>query len=82
MGTTLNEKPFQHTGPHGTELMAERCDFQGGARLIIKNTNLSEEMLVQDVAAIIGFHAGNILPDLNWFAGYDCIDFKIVRPSD
>ena len=50
-----------------------RCDFKE----IIEVTEAPEilPMMMGDVAEMIGFHATNILPQLNGFSGYDTLSF-------
>ncbi len=75
---SLNGEPFEHTCHWLTRFTAKRCDFVGGvtAHVIPGRTR---EQVMADVAEMIGFHAVNIRPQLNGFAGYDCIDFKVVE---
>ena len=82
--TAINERPFEHIGPGGTRFVAERSDFQSGVYVWYPRKfgeKLEESdvrhRLMRDVAAMIGFHASNILPKLNGFAGYDTIHFLL-----
>ena len=74
-----NERPFRHICRNGTDFRAARCDFVGGVHLILGRYELDEVKIAQDVAQAVGYHAVNILPNLNGFAGYDCIQLTIER---
>jgi hypothetical protein len=73
----MNNKPFGHTSRYGTIVTSDRCDFANGIT-IIKDHNLSEDRYISDIAEAFGFHAANILPNLNGFQGYDCLKFNFI----
>jgi hypothetical protein len=73
----MNDKPFTHDSRHGTRFKATRCDFRDGVELIDLGDATTKE-LISDVAEMIGYHATNIHPNLNGFAGYDCIQWTII----
>ena len=70
----MNERPFEHLCNRRTTFKHERCDFADGP---IFYTSESEDKfeLIEDVAEMIGFHATNILPELNGFRGYGGLRF-------
>lgn len=74
MNNWINERVFSHSGPNGTVLRATRCDFRDGVEIFVGG-KISAERLMQDISAIIGYHAVNIRPLLNGFAGYDTVKF-------
>jgi hypothetical protein len=81
MALINNEKPFKYISRNGTSFSARRCDFVGGVSVTAKQFSgdvFPEKRMVQDVAEMIGYHAANIRPELNGFAGYDCIDFTLT----
>jgi hypothetical protein len=78
MGEWLNEKSWQHSGPNGTEFTADRCDFKNGVTATVPE-DMKLERLMQDVSAMIGYHATNVLNHLNGFQGYDAFEFIIKR---
>jgi hypothetical protein len=78
MGEWLNERSWQHSGPNGTEFTADRCDFKSGVTANVP-MDMKLERLMQDVSAMVGYHATNILPHLNEFQGYDAFQFTINR---
>lgn len=73
----MNNKSFQYLSHCGTVFECAKCDFSapiyvevgGGAYDFV-------DILIKDVAEMIGYHAVNIRPELNGFAGYDCLTFK------
>lgn len=73
--------PFQHTGPHGSVLNAKRCDFEGGV-VIRREHGISDAAFARDISSIIGFHATNILPELNGFRGYDAFTIKVINQGE
>ena len=74
----LNDKPFEHTSHRGTTFKCQRCDF---AAPITISGPLSMAVL-EDLAEMIGWHAVNIRPELNGFAGYDCITLNLPVTRD
>ncbi len=75
----MNEKPFDHQGRY-LSFTASRCDFAEGVEVEVTGAP-SRVDIINDVAAMIGFHATNIHPHLNGFQGYDCCGFKFVHPK-
>ena len=76
----LNDRPFDYRGRF-LNFTATRCDFAEGVEVEIvgKPTQIN---IMNDVAAMVGFHKSNIHPYLNGFQGYDCCGFKVVQPDD
>lgn len=66
--------PISHTGKYGTRF-ASRADLQGGVAVTFTRT-LSVHQIVADAAQFGAWHAGNIHPQLDGFAGYDAVEFK------
>ncbi len=73
----MNDKPFVHVSSGGTRFICERCDFTKPVK-VHESASLTREGLMGDVAEMVGYHAVAIHPELNGFAGYDCITFEIV----
>ncbi len=76
----MNNKPFTHICRLGTVFHCEKCDL---SRKIYYSgapdgchSKLKMEAFGKDVAEMIGYHAVNIRPELNGFAGYDCLVFE------
>lgn len=78
----MNEKPFTHTSKNGTVFKAARCDLRGGVK-VYAPAHLDHEDMMADAAQVAAFHAVNIHPHLNGFAGYDCIEWRLSgTPED
>ena len=75
----MNSNPFYHQGRFLT-FRASRCDFSEGVEVEVTGTP-SRIDIMNDVAAMIGYHATNVHPLLNGFQGYDCCNFKFVHPK-
>lgn len=75
----MKDKPFEHDGPNGSKLVASHCDFRNGVTMISPHWLATQDraLVMEDVAACIGYHACNILPHLNGFRGYDAISFTV-----
>lgn len=69
----INDRPFEHYshGYHGVRIKAERCDFRGGVTVLHHPT----DRLAAGLAECMAWHAINIRPMLNGFAGYDNIQY-------
>ena len=56
-----------------------RCDFRD--KIYVEHEGSLEkgtiEKIMVDISEMIGYHAGNILPELNGFSGYDTVNFEI-----
>lgn len=74
----LNEQPYQHLTRHAFLLRANRCDLRGGAVLQVSH-DATDADIAEASAQAFGYHAANILPRLNGFAGYDCVRIEVVR---
>lgn len=72
-----NDKPYSHTSRHRTKFKSDRCDFRNGVA-VEKPRGITEEHFMMDVSEFIGFHATNILPELNGFQGYGSISYTIL----
>ena len=77
----ISERPFEHSCRFGTKFTADHCDFETGL-IIHKPKDISEENFIKDIAAVIGYHAVAILPDLKRFNGYGSFDIKIVQEPE
>jgi hypothetical protein len=73
----MNDKPFEHTGSHGTTLTADRCDFSTGV-VIDKPLDITTQHFAQDMMEIAAWHAIHIHPKLNGFQGYDVFQITLV----
>jgi len=73
----MNERPIEHTCAQGTLVFT--CDRADLSRTPIHVTGdiRSEEHLACAVAEFTAWHALNIFPQLNGFAGYDTLDFRL-----
>jgi hypothetical protein len=74
----MNDKPFRHICRYGIQFDCTRCDF-GDIIVVTWSLVPTYDQFARAVATMIGFHATNILPNLNGFQGYDTIRFKIPR---
>lgn len=81
----VRDKPFEHSGSHGTTLRSTRCDLITGKDnpVILKRpAHLTDAQFAEDVAQIVGWWSANILEDMlkdgKGFSGFDCIRFKVV----
>jgi len=70
-----NDKPWEHRSHYGTRFTNKRCDFREPMQVFCP-PDQPRDHLASDVAEMIGFHATNIWPGLNGFAGYDCIRWE------
>jgi len=73
----MNNKPFQYLAHCGTEFRCAKCDFSAPIYYHqYASSPCAVEFLMNDIAEMIGYHAVNIRPELNGFAGYDCLKFE------
>jgi hypothetical protein len=78
-GRPINERPVEYVSISGITFRCKRADFAGHKIRVSgwEGPYRDEETrLMQAVADFIGFHAMNIHPALNGFAGYDTIHFE------
>jgi len=68
-----NEKLFSYGSNNGTYFTCERADLSGIIWISGRPNNLMK--FAADVAEMASFHAINVWPGLNSFAGYDCLEF-------
>lgn len=73
-----NIKPFEYQSTRGAVIKAMRCDFAGGVDVIVSH-DAQMEAIIADVAEAFGYHAVNIWPQLEGFAGYDCLTVRFIR---
>ena len=59
----------------------ERCDLRGYIFYSIEDWGNVVSARMRGVAEMIGYHAVNILPELNGFSGYDCLNFESITPK-
>lgn len=71
----MNNKSFEYISHHGSTFNCETCDFSDPIIVDAEHVHTIEDLMA-DVAEMIGWHAINIRPHLNGFAGYDCIEFE------
>jgi hypothetical protein len=74
--------PFVQHGRHGVLLEATRCDLMG-VNILHVPQGLSNDLLAEDVAQIIGFWTVNIFRDMenlisHGWPGFDCVRFTTV----
>lgn len=67
--------PISHTGKYGTRF-ASRADLRGGVVVTFPDC-LPAHQIAADAAQFGAWHAGSILPQLDRFAGYDAVEFKL-----
>ncbi|MCP4526701.1 MAG: hypothetical protein GY833_12455 [Aestuariibacter sp.] len=81
-GEPMNGRAFQHSA-NGFDFFSERCDFKDGLYVVKPDTyETSESDLIAATAHVVGYHACNVRPELNGFAGYDAITFKVVSAAE
>lgn len=76
----LKDKPFEHLSHNGTNFRCETCDLRT-AVFVTNPYSIGVVKLGADFAEFAGWHAANILPYLNGFAGYDTIVYQVVAPK-
>lgn len=84
----MNNKRFEYAAKN-TWFTCKSCDFSHPIKVYtslnyvpVKNEqgiNYLPNNVLNDVAEMIGYHAVNIRPELNGFAGYDCLRFEISK---
>ena len=76
------EKPFQHRGRYGTNLLSNRCDLMGSI-VVHKPKNIGLNEFAKDMTEIIGWWTANIYPDMSQdgqgFRGFDCLNIEVVE---
>lgn len=72
----VRPQSWSHFASNGTLFECDRKDLVGGIR--VTDAPPDADLLAKDVAEVIGFHAVNYWPELNGFAGYDCVHFIYV----
>jgi hypothetical protein len=72
----MNNKPFSYWARHGTSFSCESCDFSKPVKVIAYDNLKKPEFYSRDLSEMIAYHVMNILPELNGFRGYDCIQFE------
>lgn len=75
----MKDKAFQYISNHGTIFECSKCDFSTPIVVFGNASTKNKGLLVLDVAEMIGYHAVNIRPELNGFAGYDCLRFEYKK---
>lgn len=78
MAEFLNDKPFKHICRNGMTVIADRCDFKEGVTLEC-SIHASDLQITQAYGEAIAWHALNIFPQLNGFAGYAYITLTIEK---
>ena len=84
----MNEKSFEYLSHHGTTFKCSRCDLADTIWVIWPEDEtgargLEEDAYFwQDIAEMVGYHAVNIRPELNGFAGYDTFHFEVVEKEE
>jgi hypothetical protein len=73
---SVADKPFTHLCRHGIQIDALRCDLYGGVNVRTPD-DATQAQVAEAVAQAFGYHAANILPNLNGFAGYDTVRIRI-----
>lgn len=81
----MNKKKFEYHSRNGTLFKCDTCDFSTPIDVYAQYDSFVKEgvkfealskLILPDVAEMIGYHAINIHPELNGFAGYDCLRFN------
>lgn len=78
MDDDKNSRGFSHLCKRGIVVKAQRCDLRGGVD-VIAGKDATEVHIAEAVAQAMGYHACVIHPELNGFAGYDCLEILIAR---
>ena len=73
-------KHYTHQCRNFTCFDAEARELTGES--LMTNLPKSPQALYSDIAEFIGYHATLIHPDLNGFAGYDCLKFVTEPTTD
>ena len=68
-------RSISHTGSHGYVFEA-RADLKGGVHVKDPVVGSGCAGAMADYGEFIGFHALQVWPTLNGFAGYDCVEIK------
>jgi hypothetical protein len=73
----ISSKPFTHNCRNGCIFMADRCDLRGDVYLYVP-AGTSQAHIAAATLEAGGWHAANIWPKLNGFAGYDNVKISVV----
>jgi len=71
----MNAKSFEHTCSNGTVFKSERGDLASGVK-VLQSFDIDVNEKMADYAEFGAWHSIIIHPNLNGFAGYDCIKFE------
>jgi len=77
----MNSKPFSYQSNWGTCFSCATCDFSTPIKVsrVPLTVGIEIQWFSRDLAEMIGYHATNILPELNGFQGYDTIKFDFTK---
>lgn len=76
--TPLNDKPFSHRHEQ-VEIFSQRCDFKTTVYVVVPDgPAMNPVQLMAATGCVMGYHAVNIRPELNGFAGYDAIRYELI----
>lgn len=78
-----NDTPLEHSCANGLTFKTETADLRKGVT-VVKGDFWFEDALKMgaDFAQFGAWHAMEIRPNLNWFAGYDAIHYTIDNVSE
>lgn len=80
--TPLNDRPFSHRHEQ-IDIFCERCDFKTPVYVVVPDgPALNPVTLMAATGCVMGYHAVNIRPELNGFAGYDAIRYELITEQD
>ena len=79
------DKPYQHSGRHGTNLESERTDLLG-KNVLTRPSDISDAAFAEDVADIIGWWCVNIREDMlcdgKGYPGFGAVRFEVLVMQD
>ena len=71
----MNDQSFSHMSNNGTVFKGDRCDLSSGVKVSFL-WDIENEQQNADFAEFAAWHAMQIWPQLNGFAGYDAIRYE------
>lgn len=72
----LNAKPIEYMSSNGNVFKSDRGDLRNGV-VVCPSWKNSNREIYSDAVEFGGWHSLNIHPNLNDFAGYDAIIYKV-----
>ena len=74
---TEKEANFTHRSKNGTLFLCKTKDFSTHVE-VQRQGGITEEQFASDVAEMIASHHALVWPNLDSFAGYDTINFRVI----